>query len=136
MRACELCNKKDSVVHFLIYCTHAQVAWCTLALTVKSMLGVDLRINASTILLGSLAGVTNDRHRKSISKWLNATLHFLCRNYYLRTPLMSSRMIANDLRRLYGSVSDSKVCLADPKISTHELNLLITNLSEEDLRAW
>ncbi len=86
MRACEICGKNDSVVHFLIFCTHAQVAWCTLAITVKSMLGVDFKINASTVLLGSLAGVTNDRHRSSISKWLSATLHFLCRNYYLRTP--------------------------------------------------
>ena len=134
-RVCKLCGKIDSLVHFLLFCTHAQVAWCVLSKTVKIMFGVTFKINASTVFLGTLAGITNDKQKCSISKWLNATIHFLCRNYYLRTALLSSRQIANDLKRQYSILSDFKICLADPKINTFELNFLITNLGENELRA-
>ena len=134
-RVCEICGKIDSLVHFLLFCTHAQVAWCVLSKTVKSMFGVTFKINASTVFLGTLAGITNDKQKCSISKWLNATIHFLCRNYYLRTALLSSRQIANELKRQYSTLSDFKICLADPKINTFELNFLITNLGENELRA-
>ena len=134
-RLCELCGKTDSLVHFLLFCTHAQVAWCVLSKTVKNQFGVTFNINASTVLLGTLAGITNAEQRCSTSKWLNATLHFLCRNYYLRTPLLSSRQIANELKRHYCSLSDLSISLADPKINTFELNLLISNLGENELRA-
>ena len=98
-RVCENCGKVDSLVHFLLFCTHAQVAWCVLSHTVKNELGADFKINASTVFLGSLTGITNCSQRSIIAKWLSATLHFLCRNYYLRTALMSSRQIENELRR-------------------------------------
>ena len=55
MRGCEICGKTDSLIHVLLFCTHAQVAWCVLAKTVKSMFGIELKINASTVFSGYLS---------------------------------------------------------------------------------
>ena len=48
---------------------------------------------------------------------------------------MSSRHIANELRRNYTMLADCNVRLANPRINTTALNDLITGLEENELRA-
>ena len=64
-RTCENCGKADSFIRVLLFCTHAQVAWCVLSNTVKNEYGIELKIIPSTVLLGTLAGITNcKQHNK------------------------------------------------------------------------
>ena len=48
---------------------------------------------------------------------------------------MSSRLIANELRRNYNFLVDFNVRLADPRVNTTALNDFIINLDEDELRA-
>ena len=66
---------------------------------------------------------------------MGATIHFLCRNYYARTALMSSRQIAHELRRNFNYLVDFQVRLFDPRINASELNNLIIRLDEDELRS-
>ena len=55
-RGCNLCGCRDSLEHTILFSAHAQIAWLVSLRAIKFSTGIDIKLNASMIFMGSLGG--------------------------------------------------------------------------------
>ena len=114
-----------------------------MAMRFKQLSGEEINIDSSLIFLG--LAKTSKRFRKLANRLAATTVHWICKTYYNRGPLLTSRRIGIELYEMF--VYEDRLFLKktntpslppsswsiDAEVDAQALIEMISHLSEEDL---
>ena len=138
MRPCQICGKKDTLEHMVLFCVNPQIAWTSMVERYEQLTGNTLKLNVQMCLLGKIN--KENMYPKIINRLLAITLWWICKTNYERKGLKTSWEIGRELNEMYKLGDrvqlgkDWKCKNLDVEIDSSALREKIISLSEAELR--
>ena len=138
-RKCAVCGHEDKIEHMLLFCSNAQIIWLTIVKFIKKFIKLEIKVTTKLIFLNETKDITNKVQRAVVKKSFATGVHFLFREYYQRSGVLTSSYIAGEMRRrlidtFYSEKKRLEHMDLDVEINSNELKQLVEGLGEDELR--